>query len=156
MQKSPKQDIGKITTIAATTIIAAAILATAPLLIGLQIAKAANTTQVSATGSSGQISCPSQQQVVVNWHFQASKQRGSVTGSWYMDNGDEFKYGDIVSGIIANSHFILIGQQSYDSMCSFFTTPATITLTGACGSAAVQFRISTGESGTLIGNVACT
>jgi hypothetical protein len=139
----------------AITIIAAAILATAPLLLSLQIANAANTSTVSGSGNSGQVTCPSGQQVVTMWGINGFKSRGSVSGSWTIDTASGDSGGGFTSGTIAKNHFSLSGTVFGDNIC-FLPTPTTVTFTGDCSTGAtVQFKAGNGESGILIGNVAC-
>jgi hypothetical protein len=141
-----------------TIIIAAAILATAPLLLSLQIANAANTATAFGSGSTGTVACPSGPVTVTSWEFGASKQRGSISGNWDLDTaGGGSKNGGLVSGTIANNHFTLSGIELNDFVCRL-PAPTTVTFTGECGAGAtVQVKAGSGESATLTGgNVVCS
>jgi hypothetical protein len=143
----------------AITIIAlAAILATAPLLLSLQIANAANTFHVFGSGSSGQLACPSGPiQVVVDWEVSGTKQTGSIQGNWDITTASGGAgFDGIVSGTIAtNGHFTLSGLNFGDFECGG-PRPTTVTFTGECGVGTVQVKAGSGESATLTGNVVCS
>jgi hypothetical protein len=144
---------GVITIIAAT-----AILATAPLLLGLQIANAANTSVVTGSGNSGIVQCPSTAVgvPVTDWRLEGFKQKGTISGDWSIGAVTGIKGGSFQSGSIGKNHFSLSGIEGFDGVCHL-PTPTTITFTGQCGAGVtVTFKASNGESGTLIGNVACS
>jgi hypothetical protein len=155
MQITTKRNARKM---AITIIAAAAILATAPLLLSLQIANAANTATAQGSGNTGTVACPSGPVTVTFWEISGSKQRGSISGNWDLDTaGGGSKNGGLVSGTIANNHFTLSGTEFNDLVCHL-PTPTTVTLTGECGAGAtVQFKAGSGESATLTGgNVVCS
>ena len=109
MQITTKLNARKMT----ITIIAAAILATAPLLLSLQIANAANTAAVVGIGSTGTVVCPSGPVTVISWEFSGVKQRGSISGG-----GDiQTNQGAKSVGTLANNHFTLSGTEGFDSVC---------------------------------------
>jgi hypothetical protein len=154
MQITTKLNARKMT----ITIIAAAILATAPLLLSLQIANAANTAAVVGFGNSGTVVCPSGPVTVSTWEFSVVKQRGSFFGGWDIQTASGgSKSGGFASGTLANNHFTLSGTESNDFICNL-STPTTVTFTGGCGAGAtVQVKAGSGESATLTGgNVACS
>jgi hypothetical protein len=154
MEITTKRNARKMT----ITIIAAAILATAPLLLSLQIANAANTAAVVGFGNSGTVVCPSGQQVVTFWEISGTKERGSVSGNWDLDTASGgSKNGPLESGTIANNHFTLSGIEFNDFVCRL-STPTTVTFTGECGAGAtVQVKAGSGESATLTGgSVTCS
>jgi hypothetical protein len=155
MQITTKRNARKMTI---TIIAAAAILATAPLLLSLQIANAANTAQVVGFGFSGTVACPSGPVTVTSWEFSGFKQRGSISGGWDIQTNQQgSKNGGFTSGTLANNHFTLSGTETNDFICNL-STPTTVTFTGDCGAGAtVQVKAGSGESATLTGgNVACT
>ena len=152
MEITTKLNAGKMT----ITIIAAAILATAPLLLSLQIANAANTAAVVGIGSSGTVACPSGPVTVTSWEFGVGKQRGSLDGGGDIQTNQGAKSVHFTSGTLASSHFTLSGTEGFDSVCRL-PVPTTVTFTGGCGAGAtVQVKAGSGESATLTGNVACT
>jgi hypothetical protein len=153
MEITTKRNARKMTI---TIIIAAAILATAPLLLSLQIANAANTAVVVGIGLSGTVACPSGPVTVTSWEFGVGKQRGSLDGGWDIQTNQGAKSGHFTSGTLASSHFTLSGTEGFDSVC-LLSTPTTVTFTGGCGAGAtVQVKAGSGESATLTGNVACS
>jgi hypothetical protein len=140
----------------AITIIAlAAILATAPLLLSLQIANAANTASVVGFGSGGTVTCPSGPVTVTSWEFSGFKQRGSIQGGGDIQTNQGAKGVHFVSGTLASSHFTLTGTETFDSVCGL-PPSTTVTFTGECGAGTVQVKAGSGESATLTGNVACS
>jgi hypothetical protein len=141
---------------AITIIIAlAAILATAPLLLSLQIANAANTASVVGFGSGGTVTCPSGPVTVTSWEFSGFKQRGSIQGGGDIQTNQGAKGVHFVSGTLASSHFTLTGTETFDSVCGL-PPSTTVTFTGECGAGTVQVKAGSGESATLTGNVACS
>jgi hypothetical protein len=150
------------------SVVAAALITAAPTLIlsPPQLAQAQQGKVIEGSGR-GQIDCPSvegepeqspQGNEVLN--FVASKQRGTVSGNWLIDNVEDpnlRKEGAITGGQIGGKRFTLTGIESFDVLCFSGGTPATVTITGECGQGVtIQFRASNGEEGEFTGNVACT
>jgi hypothetical protein len=151
--------------IAATFVTASAVAAPVLILNPPQLAEAQQGKVVEGSGR-GEIEClsvegePEQSppgNEVLN--FVASKQRGTVSGNWLIDNVEDpnaRKEGAITGGQISGKRFTLTGIESFDNLCFSGGTPATITITGRCGQGVtIQFRASNGEEGEFTGNVAC-
>jgi hypothetical protein len=135
-------------------------LATQTLILNPQLAQAQQSMHIQGSSGTGEVICPSGSSPPQTEHlsFSADKSKKTLFGDWNIFSNATFqvvKAGDITGGQISGKKFTLTGTEDIDDLCSS-QIPATITITGQCGSGVtLQFKSSNGQEGQFFGIVDC-
>jgi hypothetical protein len=138
---------------------------TPAVILSPQLAQAKQGKHIQA-GGAGELNCPSSSAAVSGGSplgpelifFSADRSKGKLFGDWFIQQNVSFqiKAGDITDGHISGKQITLTGTEDTDEVCSS-QTPATITITGQCGThVIIQFKSSNGQEGRFVGDVNCT
>jgi hypothetical protein len=121
-------------------------------------AYSASNHQAVGRGTTNQFLCPNGVLVPATIDFQATKNKGTVSGFFSIFGGAN-KFGSITDGTINSGSYTLTGVVQPFSSCAGASTmlPAQATISGQCGEGVtIHYRDTHGEVGDFLGNVFCS
>ena len=140
----------------------ATLLLVAASVIAAKPAHAAANSQANGRGSTTAFVCPSGTTSPATIDFNASKQKGIVSGFGNIRGADVSKLFSLGAGTLNKNSYSLKGSTSTafgPTACegAFSELPEEVSLSGQCGTGVViHYTDSGGQRGDFVGNVICT